>query len=122
MPPLADVILRSAFDTFTGVASLFGDRDYVRTRWLADPGAAFAAERDGQLVGTNLVTSWGTVGFVRPLSVRPGLWDQGVANRLMEAAVALFDRCARHTPASSPLPTAPSISGSTRSSGSGPGS
>jgi hypothetical protein len=48
--PLADVILCSAFDTFTGVASLFGDRDYVRTRWLADPGAAFAAERDGQLV------------------------------------------------------------------------
>jgi hypothetical protein len=41
--PLADVILRSAFDRFTGVASLFGDRDYVRTRWLADPGAAFAA-------------------------------------------------------------------------------
>ena len=41
--PLADVILRSAFDTLTGVAALFGDRDYVRTRWLADPGAAFAA-------------------------------------------------------------------------------
>jgi hypothetical protein len=31
--PLADVILRSAFDRFTGEASLFGDRDYVRTRW-----------------------------------------------------------------------------------------
>jgi len=90
--PLADVILRSAFDTFTGVASLFGDRDYVRTRWLADPGAAFAAERDGQLVGTNLITSWGSVGFFGPLSVRPELWDQGIASRLMEATVALFDR------------------------------
>jgi GNAT superfamily N-acetyltransferase len=90
--PLADVILRSAFDTFTGVASLFGDRDYVRTRWLADPGAAFAAERDGQLVGTNLITSWGSVGFFGPLSVRPDLWEQGIASRLMEATVALFDR------------------------------
>lgn len=34
--PAADSILRSAFDTFTGVTSLFGDRDYVHTRWLAD--------------------------------------------------------------------------------------
>jgi GNAT superfamily N-acetyltransferase len=90
--PLADAILRSAFDTFTGVTSLFGDKDYVHTRWLADPGAAIAAEQDGQLAGTNFVTRWGTVGFFGPLSVRPELWDQGVASRLMEATVALFDR------------------------------
>lgn len=90
--PLADAILRSAFDTFTGATSLFGDKDYVRTRWLADPDAAFAAERDGQLVGSNLVTSWGSVGFFGPLSVRPELWDQGIASGLMESTVALFDR------------------------------
>ena len=89
--PVADAILRSAFDTFTGVTSLFGDKDYIRTRRLADPGAAFAAEQDGQLAGTNLVTRWGTVGFFGPLSVRPELWDQGVAGRLMERTVALFD-------------------------------
>jgi GNAT superfamily N-acetyltransferase len=89
---LADAILRSAFDTFTGVTSLFGDKDYVHTRWLADPGAAFAAEQDGQLAGTNVVTRWGTVGVFGPLSVRPELWDQGVASRLMQATVALFDR------------------------------
>ena len=89
--PVADAILRSAFDTFTGATSLFGDKDYMRTRWLADPRAAFAAERDGQLAGTNLVTRWGTVGFFGPLSVRPELWDQGVAGRLMERTVALFD-------------------------------
>jgi len=90
--PAADSIMRSAFDTFTGVSSLFGDKDYVRTRWLADPAAAFAAERDGQLVGSNFVTGWGTVGFFGPLTVRPELWDHGVASRLMEATVALFDR------------------------------
>jgi GNAT superfamily N-acetyltransferase len=89
---VADAILRSAFDTFTGVTSLFGDKDYVHTRWLADPGAAFAAEQDGRLAGTNFVTRWGTVGFFGPLSVRPELWDQGVASRLMEGTVALFDR------------------------------
>ncbi len=90
--PAADSIMRSAFDTFTGMTGLFGDKDYVRTRWLADPGAAFAAEHDAKLVGTNFVTAWGTVGFFGPLSVRPELWDQGVASRLMEATVALFDR------------------------------
>jgi GNAT superfamily N-acetyltransferase len=89
---LADAVLRAAFDTFTGVTSLFGDKDYVHTRWLADPGAAFAAEQDGQLAGTNFVTRWGTVGFFGPLSVRPELWDQGVASHLMQATVELFDR------------------------------
>lgn len=84
--------MRSAFDTFTGVTSLFGDKDYVHTRWLADPGAAFAAEQDGQLAGTNFVTRWGTVGFFGPLSVRPELWGQGVASRLIEATIALLDR------------------------------
>jgi hypothetical protein len=29
--PAADSILRSAFDTFTGVTSLFWDKDYVHT-------------------------------------------------------------------------------------------
>ena len=38
------------------------------------------------------MTRWGTVGFFGPLSVRPELWDQGVASRLMQATVALFDR------------------------------
>jgi ribosomal protein S18 acetylase RimI-like enzyme len=88
----ADSILRSAFDTFTGVSGLFGDKDYARTRWLADPGAALAAERHGQLAGSNFVTRWGSVGFFGPLSVRPELWDRGVASRLMEATVALFEQ------------------------------
>ena len=55
---LADTILRSAFDTFTGVTSLFGDRDYVHTRWHADP----AASRSGSpavAVVTRAARSWG---------------------------------------------------------------
>ena len=96
--PEADQILRTAFNTFLGVPDLFGDKDYVGTRWRADPRAALAAERDGRLVGTNFVTGWGSVGFFGPLSVRPELWDQGVATRLMEATVAALDeRGARHT-------------------------
>jgi hypothetical protein len=91
--PAADSILRSAFDTFTGVTSLFGDKDYVHTRWLADPSGAFAAERDGRLVGTNFVTGWGTVGFFGPLAVRPELCvELGVNASRHEAYAALAAR------------------------------
>jgi predicted N-acetyltransferase YhbS len=88
--PLADHIFRQAFGTFLGVPDLFGDSDYIRSRWLADPGAAFAAERDGELVGSNFVTNWGTVGFFGPLTVRPDLWDRGIAQRLLEPTMDLF--------------------------------
>jgi hypothetical protein len=43
----------------------------VRTRWAADPSAALAAEVDGDLVGTNFVTRWGSVGFFGPPTVAP---------------------------------------------------
>jgi predicted N-acetyltransferase YhbS len=89
--PEADRILRAAFNTFLAVPDLFADKDYVRTRWSADPRGALAAERDGRLVGSNFVTGWGSVGFFGPLSVRPELWDQGVAGQLMPATVATLD-------------------------------
>lgn len=89
--PEADRILRAAFNTFLGIPDLFGDKDYVRTRWHADPRATFAAEIDGRLIGSNFVTGWGSVGFFGPLSVRPESWDQGVASRLMEPTLATFN-------------------------------
>lgn len=89
--PEADRILRSAFNTFLGVPDLFGDKDYVRTRWHADPSTALAAEQDGRLVGSNFVTTWGSLGFFGPLSVRPELWDRGVASRLMEPTLAVLE-------------------------------
>lgn len=89
--PEADRVLRAAFNTFLGVPDLFGDKDYVRTRWRADPTGALAAERDGQLLGSNFVANWGSVGFFGPLSVRPELWDQGVAGRVVPETVAMFE-------------------------------
>lgn len=95
--PEADHILRAAFNAFLGVPDLFGDKDYARTRWRAEPTAALAAERDGQLIGSNFFTGWGSVGFFGPLSVRPELWDRGVACRLVESTVAsLEERGTRH--------------------------
>jgi len=93
--PAADRIMRLAFGTFLGrpdPLTTFGDVDYVYTRWRADPAAAFGAEVDGELVGSNFVTSWGSVGFFGPLTVRPDLWDRGIAKRLLEPTMELFAR------------------------------
>jgi hypothetical protein len=69
-----------------------GDADYVRTRWLADPSAALAAELAGQLAGTNFATRWGSVGFFGPLTILPELWGRGIAQRLLAPTMDLFDR------------------------------
>jgi len=66
------------------------DTNYIGTRWLANPSAGFGAERDGELVGSNLATDWGTVGFFGPLTVSPGLWAQGIGSRLMEPILEVF--------------------------------
>jgi GNAT superfamily N-acetyltransferase len=89
----ADRIFRLAFGTFLGLPDplmFLGDAGYVRTRWQADPASAFAAEVDGELVGSNFATNWGSVGFFGPASVRPDLWDKGVGVRLVEPVMERF--------------------------------
>ena len=99
--PVADRIFRLAFGTFNGLPDPLqhgGDSDKIRTRWLADPGAAFGAEVDGELVGSNFVTHWGSVGYFGPLTVHPDFWDRGVAQKLLEPTLALFETWGcRHT-------------------------
>src|SRR5579862_8428514 len=93
--PEADRIVRLAFGTFLGLPDpmkFMGDASYVRTRWLADPGAVFGAEIAGELVGTNYITRWGSVGFFGPLTIRPDLWDRGIAQALLAPTMELFDR------------------------------
>jgi GNAT superfamily N-acetyltransferase len=90
----ADRVFRVAFGTFLGAPDprrFFGDAEMVRTRWHAANDAAFAAVREGRLVGSNFVTNWGSVGFFGPLTVDPACWNQGIAKLLMEPTVALFD-------------------------------
>ena len=92
--PEADRIFRVAFGTFLGLPEptrFAGDSDYVRTRFRTDPAGVFAAEVDGRLAGTNFATTWGSLGFFGPLSVRPDLWDSGVAKRLLDPTMALFE-------------------------------
>ena len=91
----ADRIFRLAFGTFLGFPDPLkfgGDSDYVRTRFRATPDGAFAAVMDGELVGSNLTTRWGSFGFFGPLTVRPDLWDRGIARLLLEPTMATFER------------------------------
>jgi predicted N-acetyltransferase YhbS len=91
----ADTVRRLAFGTFLGLPdplTFRGDADPIRPRFLTNQAGAFAAELGGEVVGSNVIVDWGSVGFFGPLSVRPDLWDRGIARRLVEAAMAEFDR------------------------------
>ena len=85
--------MRLAFGTFLGVPdpSTFGaDREYVSTRWRADPAGALVAEVDGMLAGSNFATNWGSFAFFGPLTIRPELWNKGVAQSLLAPTMDLF--------------------------------
>ena len=91
----ADRVMRVAFGTFLGAPDplmVFGDADYVRSRFAAEPSWAFAAELDGEVVGSNFATRWGSYGFFGPVTVRADLWDRGIAGRLMQPIMELFDQ------------------------------
>jgi len=93
--PEADRIFRLAFGTFRGLPdpmSFMGDADLVHTRWRANPQAALGAYTNKELVGSNFAANWGTFGFFGPLTVRPDLWDRGIARRLLTATMDLFEQ------------------------------
>lgn len=91
----ADQIFRLAFGTFLGLSdpmTYAGDADYVKSRFHANPSGAYAGEVNGKLVGSNITTNWGSVGFFGPLTIHPKYWNQGVAQKLLEPTMKLFDK------------------------------
>jgi RimJ/RimL family protein N-acetyltransferase len=90
----ADRIFGESFSKFLGFADprdFTRDRALIATRWRADPQAPLGAFLDDTLVGSCIITRWGSFGFIGPVSVRPDLWDRGVAKQLVAAAVAFLD-------------------------------
>lgn len=96
-----DRIIRLAFGTFLGVPNpleFMGDRDFITPRFRSTHVKVLAARESGHLVGSNVVTRWGSFGFFGPLTVLPEYWDRGVAQKLLEATQARFDKWGvRHT-------------------------
>jgi GNAT superfamily N-acetyltransferase len=91
--PQADHIFRLAFGTFSGMANPLeyaGDADIIRSRWRADPSAAFGAEVGGKLVGSCFATCWGSVGYFGPLTVHPNFSGRGVGQELLKPILALL--------------------------------
>ncbi len=92
--PVVTDICRIAFATFLRMPdpqTFWADRDYTGTRWRANPGAALVAEVDGALAGSNFATNWGSFAFFGPLTIRPELWDRGIAKHLLVSTMDLFD-------------------------------
>jgi hypothetical protein len=65
--------------------------NYVYGRHRAPHVAAFGATIDGNLVGSNFATKWGSVGFFGPLTVRPDLQERGIAQALLAKTLDQFD-------------------------------
>ncbi len=97
----ANRIVSVAFGTFLGApnpAEFMGDRHFLKSRWKSPHVEAIAAREGGRLIGSNVVTRWGSFGFFGPLTVLPEYWDRGVAKRLLEATITIFDKWGvRHT-------------------------
>ncbi len=70
----------------------------LEPRWRSTNVEVIAARDDGRLIGSNVVTRWGSFGFFGPLTVLPEYWDRGVAQRLLESTMTVFDKWGvRHT-------------------------
>lgn len=91
----ADRIVRVAFGTFLGLANpaeFMGDRDMMKSRWSGRHVEVLAAREGGRLIGTNVVTGWGSFGWFGPLTVLPEFWDRGVAQLLLQATEKIFKK------------------------------
>ncbi len=98
--PEAQHIMRRAFGTFMGAPDLdtfWTDFDYVYGRFGAEHVASFAAQLDGEPVGSNFATRWGASGFsgrsrrvpICGTAASPSRWSRPSATPLTSGASAM---------------------------------
>ncbi len=88
-------IVRLAFGTFLGLPNpleFMGDRDFFSPRWRSPNTSVLAARDNGKLIGSNVVTRWGSFAFFGPLTILPDYWNRGVAQQLLAATINVIDR------------------------------
>lgn len=88
---------RIIYEAFAGVATAHGfEPDFPSVEaatafakmWLSHPEiAGFAAEIDGQLVGSNFLTEYDPVRGVGPITVDPSVQASGIGRKLMQAVI-----------------------------------
>jgi len=91
----ADRIIRLAFGTFLGYDNpedYRADARYANPRYNADPSAAFVAELEGKMIGSNFGLHWGSVGIFGPLTVHPEYWGKEAGSMLMEPVMKCFEK------------------------------
>ena len=87
-------IVRLAFGTFLGIPdplTFLDDRNFMTPRFRSPHVKVIAARDRGRLIGSNVVTRWGSFGYFGPLTVLPEYWERGVAQRLLEGTMKVFD-------------------------------
>jgi len=91
----AQRIVRLAFGTFLGLPNpleFMGDRSLIAPRWRSSHVKVIGARENGRLIGSNVIIRWGSFGFFGPLTVLPEYWNRGIAQRLLEATMKVFDQ------------------------------
>lgn len=92
--PASRDINRAAFADFLGLpepAAFRPGADMIGPRWRQWPEAGLVAEVDGAPAGAGALTDMGSVCLVGPVMVHPDHQGQGIARKLMDAFLPLFD-------------------------------
>lgn len=91
--PEARVVHRRAFGTFLGIdpPTFRPGADCLGPRWRMWPEGGFVAMNADRLVGSALLSHWGSGCIVGPVTVDPDAWGGGVARALLEALVDRID-------------------------------
>lgn len=92
--PACRDINRAAFSDFLGLpepAAFRPGADVLGPRWRQWPEAGIVAERGGEPAGAGVLAHWGSVCVVGPVMVHPDHQGHGIARKLMDAFVPLFE-------------------------------